>query len=290
VLAAARQAMGGDKLSAVRTVVATGRSRRVRGNNLQPIEFALSIELPDKYLRKDEFPAEESDPTSTGFNGDDLIQLPAPPAPMGAPARPGGPPPPGPAQLEAQKKARVAAAKQEFVRMMLGLFPDSFATYPLTFSYAAQAEAPQGTADVIDVRGAGNFSVRLFVNQATHLPVMVSWQLPPTSVIVLVPGQPAPPTVAPGAVVVTGPPAPSASASKEEKDNYAAEVLALRQKTQAVPVEHRWYFADYRDAGNGVQWPFRLRRAIGPDTTEETTFDRFRINTRIDPKKFQTVK
>jgi hypothetical protein len=33
-------------------------------------------------------------------------------------------------------------------------------------------------------------------------------------------------------------------------------------------------------------FPFRLRRAIGVDTTEETTFDRFRINTRIDPRKF----
>jgi hypothetical protein len=39
-----------------------------------------------------------------------------------------------------------------------------------------------------------------------------------------------------------------------------------------------------------VQLPFRLRRAIGPETTEETTFDRFRINTRIDPRKFEPVK
>jgi hypothetical protein len=36
--------------------------------------------------------------------------------------------------------------------------------------------------------------------------------------------------------------------------------------------------------------PFRLRRAIGAETTEETTFDRFRINTRIDPRKLEPVK
>ena len=30
------------------------------------------------------------------------------------------------------------------------------------------------------------------------------------------------------------------------------------------------------------------RRAIGADTTEETTFDRFRLNTKIDPRKFAT--
>jgi hypothetical protein len=57
----------------------------------------------------------------------------------------------------------------------------------------------------------------------------------------------------------------------------------------AAPVEQRIYFADYRDAG-GVKFPFRLRRAIGADTTEETTFDRFRLNTTIDPKKFAVVK
>ena len=32
---------------------------------------------------------------------------------------------------------------------------------------------------------------------------------------------------------------------------------------------------------------FILRRALGADTVEETTFDRFRINSRIDPRKFQ---
>jgi hypothetical protein len=57
----------------------------------------------------------------------------------------------------------------------------------------------------------------------------------------------------------------------------------------AAPVEFRIYYGDYREV-DGVQWPFRLRRASGPDTTEETTFDRFRINTKIDPKKFEVRK
>jgi len=41
---------------------------------------------------------------------------------------------------------------------------------------------------------------------------------------------------------------------------------------------------------DGLQWPFRLRRATGSDTTEETIFDRFKINTKIDPKKFEVRK
>ena len=333
ILGEARAALGGDKLVNMKTLVATGRTRRVRGNNLVPIEFEMSIELPDKYLRTDEFPAEDTDPTSAGFVGDTLIQVPplpagplpgrglAPPAggradapsgsapagatppaappstgapPQGAP--PQGAPPPGAMMrpgggrgpMMDPRRARVMAVKQDYARMALGLFAASPA-YPLTFAYAAMAEAPQGQADVLDAKGEGNFALRLFISRQTHLPIMVSWNTPPTNVIVTVPGQPPPQTVAPGAVVVPGPPAPPANAPKEETDKYAKDVLAIRSKAQATPVEHRLYFADYRDV-DGLRLPFRLRRAIGTETTEETTFDRFRVNARIDPRKFEPAK
>ena len=168
---------------------------------------------------------------------------------------------------------------------MLGFFAGSPATYPMTFAWVAQAEAPQGNADVLEVTGAGNFTARLFILRESHLPVLLTWRAPPTSVIVTTPGQPPPASVAPGAVVVSAPTAPTGSAPQEEKDAYARTVAALRQKAQATLVEHRLFYADYRDV-DGVKFPFRLRRAIGADTTEETTFDRFRINARIDPRKF----
>lgn len=77
------------------------------------------------------------------------------------PGRPGGPPPPTPeqqaAQQAAQRRARVIRFKQDFVRFALGIFADSFATYPLTFAHAAVAEAPQGKADGAPmVKGPGN--------------------------------------------------------------------------------------------------------------------------------------
>jgi hypothetical protein len=347
VLNAARTALGGDKLAALKSVVASGRTKRVRGNNLVPIEFEIFIELPDKYLRVDEFPAEDTDPTSSGFNGDALIQIPPPPpmpapgqrglppgtpagSPRGSGATPAGPPgatpppatpptetpttpkpgastpgamppttmpaagmagpmgPGGRGPMMDPRRARIATVKQDYARLALGLFAASSA-YPLTFSYAAIAEAPQGKADVLDVKGEGNFTLRYFINSETHLPVMVTWTTPPTNVIVTVPGQPAPSTIAPGAVVVAGPPAPAAGAPKEEMDKYTKDVLAIRAKAQSTPVEHRLYFADYRDV-DGMRLPFRLRRAIGTETTEETTFDRFRLNAKIDSRKFDAVK
>jgi hypothetical protein len=186
------------------------------------------------------------------------------------------------------RRARLNTVKQDYTRLALGLFAGSSAS-PLTFSWAAMAEAPQGRADVLDVKGEDNFALRYFIHSETRLPIMVAWNTPPTNVIVTVPGQPPPSTVAPGAVVVTGPPVPAKDAPKEETDKYAKDVLALRAKAQATSVEHRLYFADYRDV-DGLKLPFRLRRAIGTETTEETTFDRFRVNARIDQRKFEPIK
>ena len=277
VLSAAREALGGEKkLSAVRSFVATGRTRQLRGNNLVPIEFEISCELPDKFVRTDEIPAQDTDPTTLGFNGEELIQLP-PPAqpPAGAGGGRGGGPP------------RLIGVKQDFARLALGMFAASFSSYPLTFKYAAVGEAPEGQADILDVAGPANFSARFVVQRATHLPVMLMWQMPAGNVIVRVPGQPAPATLPPGAVVVDAPAPPAASASQEERDKYAAAVAALRKQAmaQAKPIEHRIYYADFRDV-DGMKWPFRIRRAVAGETIEETTFDRFRVNPKIDPRKF----
>ena len=85
VLASARDALGGEKkLSAVRTFTVTGRTRQLRGNNLVPIEFEINCELPDKFVRRDEFPAQDADPTTQGFNGETLLQFPAPSPGRGA--------------------------------------------------------------------------------------------------------------------------------------------------------------------------------------------------------------
>jgi hypothetical protein len=320
ILAETRKALGGDKQAAIKSFVATGRTKRVSGENLVPVEFEIDVELPDKYVRKDEIPAQETAPSSNGFNGDNLIQIPPPaPPPAAAPAAPpaarsagpagdaasaGGPPsgtapgrPGGPAltpqqMQEAQRKARVVTLKQDYARLMLGLFGMSTDAYPLTFSYVGQAEAPQGKADVINVTGAGNFTARLFVMGDSHLPIMLSWTMPatPANVVLTTPGQPKPASLPPGAIVVEGPAPLTAGASKDQQDAYNKAVTTARQQAIAgKTIENRLYFSDYRDT-EGLQFPYRLRRAIGVDTTEETTFDRFRLNAKIDAKKFEPVK
>ncbi len=286
VLTAAREALGGEKrLSAVKSFTATGRTRQVRGDNLVPIEFEILVELPDKYLRKDEIPAQESGPTASGFNGEEWLQDPPPaaaPTPSPAPAGPAGPPP-NPAA------ARVTTLKQDFARLTLGMFAASFSAYPLTFTYVAEAEAPQGKADVLDAKGPNNFTIRLFINKETHLPIMVSWT--PPAPAGRGPGRgpaPAPPG-APG-VPPAGRGAPPAGVPPAAMPPVVPSPAGERARpAPPAPVENRLYFADYRDV-DGMQFPFRLRRAVGADTIEETAFDRFKVNPKIDPRKFDVRK
>jgi hypothetical protein len=352
ILAQARQALGGEKkLTAVKSFTATGQTRQVRGDNLVPIEFEIFVELPDKYLRKDEIPAQESGPTASGFNGEEWLQDPPPPAPPAAPATPpaaaaapgggapgaagrgpdprvpvpGGAGMPGPGGMPGGARpnpaaARVATLKQDFTRLTLGMFATSFPAYPLTFTYVGEAEAPQGKAEVLDAKGPNNFTIRLFINKDTHLPIMVSWTPPapmgrgmppgmgrgPAPAAPGAPGAPAPPTAppagergappAPPAAGAAAPPtgqrgAPPAGAAPAGAAPGAAPggAPAGARPGPAAPVENRLYFADYRDV-DGMQFPFRLRRAVGADTIEETTFDRYKINAKIDPKKFEVRK
>jgi len=285
VLTATRQALGGEqKLAAVKTVLATGRTRQVRGENLVPIEFEIAMELPERYVRKDEIPAQESGPTLSGFNGADLIQFPAAGAPAGR-GRDGAPPaPPTPEHMEAARRTRLAAVKQDFVRLTLGMFAASYSSAPLTFSYVAKAEAPEGKADVLAITGPDNFSARLFVNAETHLPIMMTWTQPAGPQR----GRGGPP-VSPerGAMPARegGPPP-----GREGAPPPAREGAPPREGgPPPAPPESRLFYADYRDV-SGLKLPFRLRRAVGADTIEETTFDNFKINPKIDPKKFEAKK
>lgn len=302
ILSAAREALGGDKrISSIKTIVTTGRTRQVQGDNLVPIEFEITIELPDKYVRTDEIPAKESGPTSRGFNGNGLIQTGeapgggrgrgGPPPPPGAgPPAPGGKPPEGAGQKSGPPPNPTVSVKQDFVKLTLGMFASSYSSYPLTFGYAGQAEAPEGKADVIDVKGEGNFAARLFVDSKSHLPLMLSWNTPP-NLVPVVAGQKPPDNMPPGSVMFETAAPPPATATAEQKKQFEQDALAAREAAMksARPTENRIYYADYRDV-DGHKFPFRIRRAVGATTIEETTFDRFRMNVKVDPRKFEVRK
>jgi len=80
------------------------------------------------------------------------------------------------------------------------------------------------------------------------------------------------------------------------QDGFAARLfidttthLPVMLTWQASKADQRLYYADYRDVG-GLRWPFLIRRASAGETVEETTIDRYRVNTSIDSRRFEAVR
>ena len=263
-LAAAREALGGDqKLAAVKAFSATGQISRAIGQ-FQTGEVELNCELPDKFVRKETLsigPANTT--TNNGFNGDGAIQESAM-APMAGGGGEGGMhviigpggagPNATPEQRAAARQTAMNAAKQDFGRLTVGLFSASFSGFPIEFTDGGTAESKDGRADVVNVKGPGTFQARLFIDGKTHMPLMLTWDGP-----------------APRIVMARGP--------MENPET----------PTEPRIVEHRLFYADYRDV-DGIKLPFRLARTIDGKPAEELTIEKFKLNPKLGAKTFQVSK
>ncbi len=303
ILADARAALGGEtKLAAVKTLAATGQATRVTDNSSSaPADVELAFELPDKFMKTDVVAIlpNAAVTRTTGFNGDKAIDvIDKPPTAGNIVIRMGGP---GegegstqtPEQREAQQRAKLVSNKQELARVTLGMLLPSLATYPLEFSYGGQAESPDGKADIVDVKGEGEFAVRLFIDTKTHLPLMLSWMAKEPLVIKRTfggPGMagghaPGDAKVGPGHAAQGGPPPKMTPEQMEKmKQETAEQVKAAESKLRTV--EYRLYYSDYRDV-DGVKVSFTLQRAIDGKPVEQVAFDKVKINGKVDPKKFE---
>jgi hypothetical protein len=309
ILADAKQALGGDqKIAAVKTLTAGGRTGRVRPDGTSTeAEFELLMELPDKYMKRDVLMA--MGPTSiyrnTGFNGDGLINLTDTPPALSAGggirmimAGPGGGAPGQqitPEQMAEANHRLLVSYKQEFAKLTLGMFMSSFGTYPLKFTYAGQAESADGKADVIDVNADGDFKAKLFIDATTHMPLMLSWMEKEPLVVTMGPGGTSLGGGAGAGNVQVfrggGPGGGGQPMSKEDMDKMQQEMAQRLKEAEArrQVVEYRIFYADYKTY-DGVKLPTRIQRTINGKPSEEVTFDRIKLNAKIDPKKFEPTK
>ncbi len=297
ILAAARSALGGEKkLSGLKTFAAAGQAVRVvNGASMAPGDTELAFELPNKFMRKELLPIGAASVTrTTGFNGDTAFDVvDQPPATGGMiQIRVGQGSAAGetqtPQQQEEQRQRQLLASRQEFARMALGLLQTSPAC-PLQFSYAGLAEAPDGKADVLDVKGEGGFAARLFIDSTTHLPLMLTWVAKEPIVITNTLSKGAAGTqVGGGKAIVGGAPMGHSDQAPEEREKFAKQMEERRKEAEAKArlVEWRLYYGDYRDV-DGIKVPFRLQRSIDGKPAEEITFEKVKINGKIDAKKFE---
>jgi hypothetical protein len=261
VLDRARQALGGPKLAAVTSVSAKGSYRRTMGERDVSGELTVDLQLPDKFLRTESMTlmGDAVVTRETGLNGSQLLQTSK--TSGGGPGmfiRMAG------AEGPAAEAQMLRAQQDELARHTLVWLLTAPAGTPLDFTYAGEAQAEDGKADVIDVKGADNFAARLFIDKETHRPLMLSYK-----------------GVVPRLVMQTMRAQPPAGGPGQHRPNDP-------QPAPPAP-EHgdiQLFFSDYKNV-EGVQLPHHIARSVNGNPTEEWTITKFKVNAPIKPETFE---
>jgi len=296
VIASARTAIGGKKLDAIKSLSVQAGAQRNVGNFRMNSDLELLIDLPDKYMKSESSSGGPMSMTNvSGFNGDRPMKSSAGAGigpggamviRMGPGAGPGGPisggEKPTPEQQQQIDRQLVRSARQEISRLMLGWFATTHPAVSAHYTYSGEAESPDGKAHVIDVRNADGFTARLFIDEKTELPLMVTYQ------------GPQPRMITSGGPRLVGNPngQPARQLTEDERKQAQADAQKQLEELQKQPpatVEFALYFDDWRDV-DGIKFPHAFRRAMAGATTEEWTITRVKVNPKIDAKKFESAQ
>ena len=256
LLSTARAALGGAKLEDVRTLSASGPFRRMMGE--REIEGDLDIDLaPPGQIRRTEHVGIPGGPTMTRTTALDGGEFWTDTTNRGggfmARAGQGG-----------DGRGPSEADRERFRQMQQQRLERELRRYELVWllrsaapvAYAGTAQADDGTADVLEIKGAPT-DVRLFLDQRTHLPLMATYE-----------------DVMPRVIFRQGRRGPP----------DAAELERLRaEPPQKATFELR--FDDYRDV-DGVKLPHRMTLAVDGKPTEEWTIERFKVNPAFKANTF----
>lgn len=324
VLANMRKAIGAGKLDNLKTFSFEAKTARNVGTRQMTGESEIYLELPDKYLRVESITAPIAASFQSGFNGDKLITpsgggmmgggpvmimngVPAGggggamtmtirggaemAAAGGGPGRGGAAP--TPEQQQMMNNAAIRGQRVELSRMMLGWFGMAHPLLKATYTYAGEAESPDGKAHIINVKADGGFDANLFIDQATNMPLMLTYQGPemvtrtvggPPSAGGTPPPPPPPPDGRGGGA---GPQRGMAGGGQAQmtQEEMQKQMEAIRNAPRKM-VEYRIFFTDWKEV-DGIQFPHMLQRAVAGTTTEEWTISKVKVNPKIDAKKFQ---
>lgn len=168
-----------------------------------------------------------------------------------------GPPGAGAAGAE---QARARATRASFLRyvLLLTLIPPSGTE--IKFDVVGEAEAPDGKAWMIDAAGPDGFSLRLFFDQKTSLPLMASWR------------------------GISARPVIRMSRMQHGEHGAGNEELPEMPKPKEVELELR--LSDYEKSG-GVLFPKLMTLQSGGKLAEEFEIKSVKVNPNQKPEKFR---
>jgi outer membrane lipoprotein-sorting protein len=298
LMAEARKAIGGeDKLRAVKTLQSKGVYKRTAGNNTQEGDVEVLIELPNKY-RRNELSGFAGGPTQErveALNGDEVWDLNAAGggfggfgrfgrggggdfgggrrgdggaggglrgqggqgAQAGQPGQGGR----GATDPERLKEFQRRQRQTELARLTLMWL----LTTDQPVVWVGTAQSPEGNADVLEVKAQDGPSTRIFLDQSTHMPLMMTTQggggRGGFNRRGGGPDGGAPPVAAPQA---DGP---------------------RRGGAGGQPITIETHLSDYK-AVSGIKLPHLITRGVNGQTNEEWEIKSFKINPSLKGNTF----
>jgi len=305
-----RAAIGDEaKLNSLKSLTASGSSRRVFGEREVQTEIELDVVVPDKVRRStttSPFPGADfqqidvingeqvwsdfisSAPMGGGPGGGDNVRFGGGGGGGGGFNRvgiPGGAGGPG-----GDEASRQMATRVEFTRLMLGLLAAPPAAVQVEYSYIGEAKAPDGVADVIEVKGPGDSKTRLFIDRNTHHILMLSFRGKDMRQMMRGRGgqpgggQPRAQGQGQGQGQAQGQGAGQAQMTPEEREKRRQEMQDAIAKLPDV--DYFWRFGDYKSEG-GLNLPHLVTKATGDQLNEEWQISKLKINPNIKPDRFE---
>jgi len=265
VLKQARAALGGEAaLAKVQSLTVTGSSRRTFGEREVTADVTLDALFPDKYKRTEDVGIQGGpsftrvsavngsevwdDSTNRGGGGGFRF---------GGPGGQGGQGAPAGRQVTEEDRQRFRQMQE---RRMKG----EFARYALIWllktdaavTYGGVAEAPDGKADVLDVKPVDAPEMKLFVDQASHKPLMLTYE---------------------GLM-------PRVAFNRNGQRPTPEEIEKMRN-TPPQQVTFEVHFTDYKKV-DGVLLPHTITQGTNGTVNEEFTIEKYKLNAPLKPEQF----
>jgi hypothetical protein len=283
VLTEMRKALGGDKLDSVKALSLEGPFQRDGGMRQMSGTNALTIQLPDRMHRSEEteMPGGMSMERIVALAGDtaweDMKQRGGMGGGMQIVMR-------GPdgrdLNPEAIEQARLRRTRTEMMRYLIAFFGAA----TLQPTHVAVAEAPEGKADVLEAKNEGGATVRIFVDQQTHVPLMLQYTEVRPRMMLDGPGGRGGRGGGRGgggsAEAGRGGGGGAAAAGRGEQGQRPSPEEMRRRMEQMpppAPSTVNLYLADYKKV-DGVMLPHRLTQSVDGKPVEEWTIEKVKVN------------
>ena len=291
IVSAARKALGGeDKVAGLKGLTAEGPFRRSMGGRDMEGVLTVTIARPDKMKRMEEMQmggmvggptiertsvlagttAWDDMQNRGGMGGGMQIVMRGP----GEGPGPGGGAAPTPEQLN---EIRVRRMRVQLQRISAALFADAGTQWV----DAGIAESPEGKADILETKEETGRTLRLFIDQATHLPLMVQYQDPKP--MIMINGGPGRGPGGPGGPGMRGGPggaAPGVGGPPPMPPDEVQKRVAEMQKTPPQLGTFAMHLSDYKKV-DGIMFPHKIETSLDGEPNEEWTVERYKVNPQL---------